>query len=557
MDKLIVVIVILAIIGGILLIGHFFEKQKENAFRSRLKRNFDKPLSDSYSRERLQAMPGYYKRHSEGCFVIDDITWNDFSLDTFIKKYNHSYSSVGDEYLYYRLRVPALDSGFGEFERIDRYSDCFSENENLRTDFQVLMAKLGRSGKFSLYDYLEFLSEVPQDIPVLTILDWLVYIGFIVLMFFAFYPGLMLFILWIIINICVYLFRKKKIAPYFYSFEYILRMLKITNKVIKLLPDEFADAKAELKEAKSRLGQISSGNLFFLQSDTTTAVGDVGNGLLNFVKMFFHIDIFLFFRMKKQVESNISAVDTLFETLGKLDFAVNVASYRKTLPYYTIPEFTEDCTLSAKDMIHPLLYDKGVSNSIDVSGGILLTGSNASGKSTFLRMIGINAILAQSMHTVYANSYKADMFCVYSSMSLKDDMEAGDSYYMAEIKSIKRILSAIENPEMKVLSFVDEVLRGTNTKERIAAGCEIMRYMQKDGNICFAATHDIELAHMLPPLYTNYHFDEEIKEDDITFPYQLKDGYATTRNAIALLKIMGYPAEITDKAIEIMNRENR
>ncbi|MBR4582089.1 MAG: hypothetical protein IKO32_12735, partial [Lachnospiraceae bacterium] len=461
----------------------------------------------------------------------------------------------GDEYYYYKLRVPALNQEFGEFERLDRYSDIFENDEKLRTDLQVALAKLGRSGKFSLYDYLEFLSDVKKDIPVLTILDWLVYIGIVVLMFFAFYPALVLMIVWIIANVLAYLFRKKKIEPYFYSFEYILRMLQTANTVIKLLPDDFADAKNELKEAKKKLSGISSGNLVFLQSNTSSAIGDIGNGLMNFVNMFFHTDIFLFFRMKEQVENHIPDVDTIFETLGMLDFAINIASYRKTLPYYTIPEFSDDCSISTKDMIHPLLYDKGVSNSIDVNGGILLTGSNASGKSTFLRMIGINAILAQSIHTVYAKEYRADLFAVYSSMSLKDDMEAGESYYMAEIRSIKRILEAVENPDLKVLCFVDEVLRGTNTKERIAAGCEIMRYMQKPGNICFAATHDIELAHMLPPLYTNYHFDEEIKDDDINFPYQLKESYATTRNAIALLILMGYPEEITDNAIDIMNKQ--
>ena len=556
MDKIIVFATLAVILAAIIIIGKISEQQKEKNFRNRLNREFKKPLDNNYSRERMQAIPGYYKRHSEGCYVVDDITWNDFSLDTFLKKYNHSYSSVGDEYMYYRLRVPALDEEFGEFENLEKYSECFSKDAKLREDYQVLMAKLGRSGKYSLYDYLEFLSDVQKDIPILTILDWVVYIGSIVLMFFAFYPGLALLIFWVTANIVAYLIRKKKIEPYFYSFEYILRMIRITKKVLKLLPDDFQDAKEDLKNAKNKLNKISSGNLVFLQSDTTSAVGDVGNGLMNFVKMFFHIDIFLFHRMKDQVEANISAVDTIFETLGKLDFAVNVASYRETLPYYTVPEFSDDCSYSTEEMIHPLLFDKGIANSIDVSGGVLLTGSNASGKSTFLRMIGINAILAQSMHTVYAKHYKADYFCVYSSMSLKDDMEAGDSYYMAEIKSIKRIISAIDNPDMKVLCFVDEVLRGTNTKERIAAGCEIMRYMQKPGNICFAATHDIELAHMLPPLYTNYHFDEEIIEDDIQFPYKLKESYATTRNAIALLKLMGYPDEITGQAIEIINKED-
>ena len=553
MEKILIPVCIAVLLGGIILIGKAMEKQQENRFRKRLLKEFNKPLEYEYSRERLHAMTGYYTSHNEDCFCIDDITWNDLGLDSFYRKFNHSYSSVGDEYFYYRLRIPSLDNEFGEFDKLDRYADLFAKDEKLREEFQVLMAKLGRSGKYSLYDYLTFLSDVGEDHPILTILDWLVYVAAIVTMFFAFYPGLVLLIAWIILNIMVYLYRKKKIEPYFTSFEYILRMLKTTGKVIKLLPDDFKETKEDLKNAKSKLNRISTGNLVFLQSDTSSAVGDVGNGLMNFIKMFFQIDIFLFYRIKQQVEQNISAVDTIFEELGKLDFAVNIASLRQTLPYYSIPEFQEECVVKCEDMVHPLLLENGVPNSIDVSGGVLLTGSNASGKSTFLRMIGINAVLAQSMHTVFAKSYTGSFYRVYSSMSLKDSIEAGDSYYMAEIKSIKRILDAIDSKDESVLCFVDEVLRGTNTKERIAAGCEIMRHMQQPGNICFAATHDIELAHMLPPLYENYHFDEEIKEDDIHFPYKLKESYATSRNAIALLKLMGYPEDIIDHALETVD----
>ena len=254
--------------------------------------------------------------------------------------------------------------------------------------------------------------------------------------------------------------------------------------------------------------------------------------------------------MKKQIENHGDAVDDLFETLGFLDFGVNVLSFRRTLQYYSVPEFIDQCGIHTTEMVHPLLLSDGVANSISTEKGVLLTGSNASGKSTFLRMIGLNAVLAQSLHTVYAKEYTAPLYRVYSSMSIRDNLESGESYYMAEIKSIKRILDAIQDESGHVLCFVDEVLRGTNTKERIAAGAEIMRSMQQKHTICFAATHDLELASILVPEFENYHFDEEIKDDDILFPYQLKKGYATSRNAIALLRIMGYPEDIVSNALE-------
>ena len=557
MDKLLIILFIVALLGGIFLIGYFMERNKEQTFRKRLGREFSKPMDNTYSGDRLSAITGYYDHHNDGKFSLDEITWNDFGMDQFIRKYNHSYSSVGDEYFYYRLRVPAMQESEAEFDSFEKEVEFFRNNEKPREDFQILMAKLGRSGRFSMYSYLEFLADAGMDQPVFTIIDWFLYIAFIVLMFFYFYPGLVLLISLIVGNVVVYLFRKKKIEPYFVCFEYILRIIKTAGKVSNLLPAEFEEEKKKLKKGKSDLSRISSVNLVFLQDNSTSAIGDIGNVFMNFIKMFFQLDIFLFYRMKKQVESNSDAVDLLFETLGKLDFAVNTASFRSILPYSAVPEFTDEKIIDFDEMIHPLLLENGVPNSAGVKGGILLTGSNASGKSTFLRMIGINAVLAQSMHTVYAKKYKAGFFRVFSSMSLKDSLESGESYYIAEIKSIKRILDAMEDESSKILCFVDEVLRGTNTKERIAAGCEIMRCMQRDHTLCFAATHDIELAHMLSPLFTNYHFDEEILEDDIHFPYQLKEGYATSRNAIALLRIMGYPAEITERALQSIEKDGK
>ena len=182
---------------------------------------------------------------------------------------------------------------------------------------------------------------------------------------------------------------------------------------------------------------------------------------------------------------------------------------------------------------------------------MLLTGSNASGKSTFLRAVALNAILAQTIHTCMAQSYQGVMFRVYSSMSLKDDLESGDSYYMVEVKSIRRILNEVieaEKEKKHVLCFVDEVLRGTNTVERISASTQILKALAGDNVICFAATHDLELTKLLADIYENYHFEEEIEKDDIFFPYKLQKGPAVSRNAIALLKVLGYDRELVNAA---------
>lgn len=134
-----------------------------------------------------------------------------------------------------------------------------------------------------------------------------------------------------------------------------------------------------------------------------------------------------------------------------------------------------------------------------------------------------------------------------TSMALRDDLHSGESYYIVEIKSLNRILKAARKTT-PLLCVIDEVLRGTNTIERIAASSNILAALCRDHVLSFAATHDIELSYMLEALYTNYHFEEEVKEHDVVFNYLLKKGRATTRNAIRLLEMIGYDQKIIENA---------
>ena len=227
-----------------------------------------------------------------------------------------------------------------------------------------------------------------------------------------------------------------------------------------------------------------------------------------------------------------------------------IGAFRTSLEKYCIPEFDKRRGIKAGNLYHPLL-EKPVKNSILTEKGVLITGSNASGKSTFLKTVAVNAILAQTIHTCMADHYHAGLYRIMSSMALRDDLAGGDSYYIVEIKSLKRILNQIGENGNPVLCFVDEVLRGTNTVERIAASTQILKSLARSSVLCFAATHDIELTHLLERYYNNYHFEEEIIDNDVVFHYRLLKGRATTRNAIKLLGVMGYDDTIIREAEEM------
>ena len=132
-------------------------------------------------------------------------------------------------------------------------------------------------------------------------------------------------------------------------------------------------------------------------------------------------------------------------------------------------------------------------------------------------------------------------------MALKDNILSNESYFIVEIKSLKRILDNA-GKDYPILCFIDEVLRGTNTLERIAASSRILASITEKNTLCFAATHDIELTYILENLYSNYHFRERVEGSRVLFDYKLYEGRAVSRNAIKLLKLLGYSEDIITEA---------
>ena len=170
-----------------------------------------------------------------------------------------------------------------------------------------------------------------------------------------------------------------------------------------------------------------------------------------------------------------------------------------------------------------------------------------SGKTTFLKTIGVNAVLAQTINTCLAKEYQASFFQIKTLIGRKDNIIEGKSYYLDEISALLRIINALEK-DLPCLCLLDEIFRGTNSVERISASAEVLLYLAKHHCLIFAATHDLELTELVRSLYSNFHFLEKITEEGISFNYKLMRGPSTTQNAIKLLRHVGYPEEIADAA---------
>lgn len=550
MEYVVFVIALACVLAALMLKGYLDYKQDERRFIRRLYDEYGVLPEREYKLEQFKNISHYFLKHQEG-FCVDDITWNDLNMDELFIQMNYTWSAAGEEYLYYLLRKPCMDEQ--ELQKREEIIEFFRQHQDERVKTQFIFYKLGRCGKFSIYDYLDYLDNLGKRSNLPHYLSLLLLVWSIVVMFVSLPMGLVMLVCILIYNNVTYFKVQKEIEPYIVSFAYVFRLLDAVDGLKGHQMDVLKSELDELRNYRSTMKLFKAGSYLVMSGARMTgSAGSPLDMLLDFFRMGFHLDLIKFNQMLSEVRKHISEIDGMITIMGRIEALIAVGAYRQAHEY-CVPEFTDGMNIDVQGMYHPLINEP-VPNSIKTDKSILVTGSNASGKSTFLKTMAINAILAQTIHTCLAESYVAGMFRICSSMSLRDDVQGGSSYYMVEIKALKRILDLLADEEEKpVLCFVDEVLRGTNTVERIAASTEILRSMATRRCICFAATHDIELTHLLEGTYNNYHFSEEIKENDILFSYKILDGRATTRNAIKLLGIMGYDGQIIREAEEMAN----
>lgn len=255
------------------------------------------------------------------------------------------------------------------------------------------------------------------------------------------------------------------------------------------------------------------------------------------------------------VRKHAPALLRLVRTIGDIDAAISVAEWRAEHADWTYPLFVsagEQWHLM--DIRHPLVR-AAVPNTVRVAPGrgALISGSNMSGKSTFLRTVGVNVVLAQSLHTCLAARYEVPFVEIRSCIGRVDDIMTGKSYYLAEVESVVGLMAAAESTVPHLFLF-DELFRGTNTVERIAAADGVLATLIHDGDghrphVVLATTHDDELGALLRDTYDSYHFRDDIGLEGLTFDFRLRSGPATTRNAIRLLARSGAPRTAVNRAL--------
>ena len=279
--------------------------------------------------------------------------------------------------------------------------------------------------------------------------------------------------------------------------------------------------------------------------------GDVAAMFMDYFWGITLIDVSMVNHLMKVIEHKQEEVQCLMNLVGEIDSKIGVLSFRTSLDSWCIPEYVQE-GIAVEGLVHPLL-DSPIKNDWCLRDKAIITGSNASGKSTFMKAIGINCIMAQTIHTCTATKMSLESVFIMTCMSLRDDIISGESYYFREAKYLKRMLDQVgqKEDERKTLCIIDEILKGTNTKERISASKAILEFIGSKNCLAIVATHDNELTHN--EAYENYHFRSMIKNNDIKFDYQIQEGSSQETNAIALLSILGYSKDIIEAAKENLN----
>ena len=470
-------------------------------------------------------------------FYVDDITWNDLNMDAVYKQINACRSTAGERQLYYMMRRPMNRE---EFEKQNGLIRMMEQEPEKRLKLQLILSRIGVYRSVFLGHILR--PQNPSRLWLIIYCLMLLYMPVSVLCVVLFgFSLLWMPILSMMLNTFVHLKRSKDCENDIRAVNYCILLAVGLNRMKKLKDPELdrylQGAYEEMKP------------LHFLVRGGAVVTDPLLKTDLDYLLSFFMLDLIYFEIVRHRLARYHDNFRAIQEAVGKVDAAISIASFRKSLKTMCIPEMdyeAEKPYIHAEGMVHPLLTD-AVPNPVELDRSMLITGSNASGKSTYLKAVIMNALLAQTICTCTCTSYSGSPFRIYTSMALADDLLSGESYYIAELKSLKRILEDRSGKEF-VVCAIDEVLRGTNTVERIAASTEVLKELNKRGILSLIATHDVELCSLAGDGYEKAHFEEHVTDSDIVFDYQIKPGAAVTRNAIRLLKLMGFDNGIVDAA---------
>ncbi|MCT4545198.1 MAG: hypothetical protein N4A63_16830 [Vallitalea sp.] len=482
--------------------------------------------------KQLETSNNYYKNTD---LEIDEVTWHDLDMNNIFANMNHTVTTPGEEKLYCWLRNPVDNKKDLDIRK--KRINVFSKDKTLFNNLRLNLSKI----KYCNFDFKETINEgflinnlLLFSIILLVVINVSVIIYSIINRNFVLFP---LFLLSMIICSVIHFKFTFRYNSQLNVISYILKIIGFSRKNIKIIESASPELANELKVLNRKLSTIFRKGAAIFKVEGLDVIGD-------YINILFLIKEINLLRVSRLINKHGKEIVELYDIIGDIDATLSISRYRDDLEYYSEPNIDESCEdIIINDMYHPLI-EKPISNCISISSSVAITGSNMSGKSTFLRTVGINTLLAQSICTSLSREHNTKLYKLVTSISLNDDILQGKSYFLMEAEAIKRMVDLC-NDEYPLLILIDEIFKGTNPIERLAASMEILNLLGGSNTKTLVATHDLQI---LPELvnYEYYYFTENVTKDSLEFDYKIHKGITSIRNAIKILEFIKYPRYLVD-----------
>lgn len=277
------------------------------------------------------------------------------------------------------------------------------------------------------------------------------------------------------------------------------------------------------------------------------------NMIVGFVlNLFFLWDIRQVIAIENWKRQNTESLEAAFDVIAAFEALISLSGLAINYPAWAFPQIEgkPGYTLISQSLAHPLIdAGKRIENDYELDDTFkidIITGSNMAGKSTFLRTIGINTVLALCGAPVCAKSMRVSVITMISYMRIKDSLNESTSTFKAELDRLQMLLAAVEN-EPKIFFLIDEMLRGTNSVDKYLGSKAVIEQLISKNAVGLVATHDLQIARLedkYPDYVRNFYFDIQVKDGEMLFDYKIKHGECKTFNATLLLKQIGINVEV-------------
>ncbi|MES3019088.1 MAG: DNA mismatch repair protein MutS [Bacteroidota bacterium] len=525
--------------------------RKQNAFEK--KRNYYRDLAKVYSNE-IESINSRKNMYSDGSEWEDDFHPYTSDLDIFgrgslFELVNRCSTVLGNAKLAEWLKQR---SSATEIRQRQKAVDELASKEDWKYNFQTVLLFSNKAKEDQVNGLFKYLRSEPRDeaklLRVYTKLSpWIFLLSAILAWFYS--PFILVIISMGIANLLI---------TQAYS-SAVMKTDSLIGKMSKILSN-YSDAISSIRSEnwnsqecirlaseltdngqEQLIGQLN--RLSLLINQLSLGLSSIGP-VLNFIMPW---NVRLFFAIEDWKKANKLNVKGAFDIIANFEALISISSLKSNYPDWVFPQIaeSENYTLNARSIGHPLISpelrivnDYSLANELKID---IITGSNMAGKSTFLRTLGINTILALSGAPVCAQEMKVSPMLVFSYMRIKDSLNESTSTFKAELDRLQALLEILKT-EDKVYFLIDEMLRGTNSMDKYLGSKAVIEKLISEEAVGIIATHDLQIAELeqkYPSYVRNFYFDIQMEGGEMKFDYKLKEGECKTFNASLLLKRLG------------------